>query len=219
MVRRARRRRIGCKRLAQDVDKALGFGAALLVEQFLALVDGEDDGGGRRLLAREPRHMARLPERGKDLEEAIVASRDELLDVGAAARKVLLLQLLREGRRIHDDRRGPRPDQTSPEITARSGRIVGSGSQARSSRFKRGQRPALKNDDLPLPEAPRMMSMRSTPVRASRRKSSSPRTICASRPKKIAASFSSSGESRDKAAALPQRGSSQDRGRRASGPL
>src|SRR5262252_992317 len=42
---------IGCKRLAQDVDKALGLGAALLVEQLLALIDREDDNEWRRPLA------------------------------------------------------------------------------------------------------------------------------------------------------------------------
>jgi hypothetical protein len=50
---------------------------------------------------------------------------------------------------------------------------------------------AASKDDLPDPDAPKMTNMRVTAMRASRRISSSPRTICASRPKKTAAPSSS----------------------------
>lgn len=43
---------------------------------------------------------------------------------------------------------------------ARSGRMIGSAKKLRSSRAKRGARPALRNEDLPAPEAPRITSNR-----------------------------------------------------------
>ena len=50
MVRRARARGSAAS-VGQDLDEALCFSAALLVEQFLALVDRDDDCRGQRLFA------------------------------------------------------------------------------------------------------------------------------------------------------------------------
>ena len=48
----------------------------------------------------------------------------------------------------------------SPNIAARSGRMIGNGRKFRSSRARRGNRPARRNEDLPAPDAPRMTRSR-----------------------------------------------------------
>jgi hypothetical protein len=80
-----------------------------------------------------------------------------------------------------------------PAITEPWGRTIGSGKKCRSSRASRGHRPALRYDDLPAPEAPKMTNMLSTPRSLIRRSASRPRVIAASRPKKMATSSASSG--------------------------
>ena len=86
-----------------------------------------------------------------------------------------------------------RPDP--PLITAVSGRITGSVRNRASSRVSRGNRPARRKDDLPEPEAPSTTISGSTPSSIMPRMRSRPRTIMASRPKKIAASSGSSARS------------------------
>ena len=80
-----------------------------------------------------------------------------------------------------------------PLMAARSGRITGSGRNWRSSRSRRGQRPARRKEDFPAPDAPRMTSIRWKPRSRRPRRVFRPSMILASRPKKTAASSTSSG--------------------------
>jgi hypothetical protein len=63
----------------------------------------------------------------------------------------------------------------------------------RSSRASLGNSPALRNDDLPAPEAPRITKSRGAAPSRKPRSLSSASTIGASRPKKMPASSASSG--------------------------
>jgi hypothetical protein len=77
-------------------------------------------------------------------------------------------------------------------MTAASGRIGGNGRNDTSSRASRGHRPARRKEDFPEPEEPSTTRIFSTPLSIRPRMRSRPRTIRASRPKKIAASCGSS---------------------------
>src|SRR6266545_4600133 len=135
-------------------EEDLGFGRAVRIEQFLGLVDREDDGRARRLLVkadepafRQCREIVELP------AEAIFG--ELALD---AADRALLAQPLEGG--------GER-----------------NGRNDTSSRASRGQSPARRNEDLPEPEEPSTTMTFSTPPSTRPRMRSRPRTIIASRPK------------------------------------
>src|ERR1700687_6272342 len=78
-------------------------------------------------------------------------------------------------------------------ITLRWGRTMSRIKKLRSSRRSRGNNPARRNDDLPVPEGPNTTNMLASPDLRIPRKPSKPPRIWASRPKNTAASGSSSG--------------------------
>ena len=83
------RARIGSQRAGQDLDKAFGFVPAFLVEQFLALIESENDRRRRRIFAGQSRHLPDVAQGIEECDEPVFGL-DEVLDVGAAARQAAL---------------------------------------------------------------------------------------------------------------------------------
>ena len=81
----------------------------------------------------------------------------------------------------------------SPVSALRPGRTMPNRVKRRSSRAKRGSKPARRNDDLPVPDGPNTTNSDFVSASLMPRSSSSPCTIGASRPKNTAASTCSNG--------------------------
>ena len=81
----------------------------------------------------------------------------------------------------------------SPVSALRPGRTTPNSVKRRSSRAKRGSKPARRNDDLPVPDGPNTTNSDFVSASLMPRSSSSPCTIGASRPKNTAASTCSNG--------------------------
>ena len=81
----------------------------------------------------------------------------------------------------------------SPVSALRPGRTMPNSVKRRSSRAKRGSKPARRNDDLPVPDGPNTTNNDFVSADLMPRSSSSPCTIGASRPKNTAASTCSNG--------------------------
>jgi hypothetical protein len=73
---------------------------AFLVEQLLALIEGEEDRGRRRVL---PGQVASrdVAQRREELGEPVVSLPDEVLNVGAASRQAALADPVGEARLAH----------------------------------------------------------------------------------------------------------------------
>ena len=84
------RARIGPQRAGQDLDKAVRFVPAFLVEQFLALIKSENDRRRRRIFAGQSRHLPDVAQGVEKCDEPVLGLLDEVLDLGAVARQAAL---------------------------------------------------------------------------------------------------------------------------------
>src|SRR5208337_5419154 len=89
------------QRFGQNLDETASLVPAVLVEQFLALVDGEQDCRRRRVLARKTR-LSDVAQGGEKLRQPVVRVLDEALHVDAAARQASLAYAVREARFADD---------------------------------------------------------------------------------------------------------------------
>ena len=167
-------------RSASKASKSLALLPTLGAEQFLRLVDRDDE--SRRPFGLVAGDASR---RRRERVQPATAARPEppparpradprgIAPAGCAASALT------------------RP--VSPVSAARSGRITGKGMNCASSRSSLGRRPARRNEDLPAPEAPRIANNRGGAPARSPRSRSMASTIGASRPKKMPASSASCG--------------------------
>jgi hypothetical protein len=102
MVRIASVRGSAGQRLGQNGDEAPGFVPAFLVEQLLALIDGEEDCPRRRIVGRCRTSLSDVAQGRKEPNESVTGLFDEVLDVGAASRQAPLSDPVGKVRLSHD---------------------------------------------------------------------------------------------------------------------